>query len=172
VIVIAPVRVPIAVGVNVAVTVQVAFCVNVDGHVLVWLKSPVAAEIEMPLIEPLLAVRVTACPPLGILRAWLAKVSEFEVNPNVVGNIPDPLKLIDCGLPVPEDVIEIAPVRVPVAVGVNVVVMEQVAFCASVVPQVVVRLKSPVAAPIEIPLIVPLLAASVTVCPALVVLVA
>jgi hypothetical protein len=136
------------------------------------LKSAVAGEIEIPLIGPLFAVRVTACPPLAILRGWLAKVNEFDVNPNVAGNIPDPLKLIDCGLPVPEDVMDIAPVRVPTAVGVNVVVIVQVAFCASVVPQVVVRLKSPVAAAIEIPLIAPLLAVSVTVCPALVVLVA
>jgi hypothetical protein len=69
VIVMAPVRVPITVGVKFTVTVHVAFCANVAGHVFVWLKSPVAAEIEMPLIEPLFAVSVTACPLLAIFNA-------------------------------------------------------------------------------------------------------
>jgi hypothetical protein len=51
----------------------------------------------------------------------------------VGGSTPVPLKLIVCGLPAPDEVIVIAPVRVPVAVGVNVTVIVQVAFCARVV---------------------------------------
>ena len=49
-----------------------------------------------------------------------------------------PLKVIVCGLPVPEEVTVIAPVRVPAAVGVNVTVTVQVAFCANVALQVFV----------------------------------
>jgi len=79
-----------------------------------------------------------------------------------------PLKLIVCGLPAPDDVIVMAPVRVPAAVGVNVTVTVQVLFCASVAVQVVVRPKSPVAADIDIPFMAPLFAVSVTDWPALV----
>jgi hypothetical protein len=82
-----------------------------------------------------------------------------------------PLKLIVCGLPAPDDVIVIAPVRVPAAVGVNVTVTVQVPFCARVVVHVVVLLKSPVAAEMAMLLTPPLFAVSVTVCDALVVFV-
>jgi hypothetical protein len=66
VIVIAPVRVPAALGVNVTVTVQVAFCANVAVQSLVWLKSPVAPGIEMPVTLPLFAVRLTVCEALVV----------------------------------------------------------------------------------------------------------
>jgi hypothetical protein len=49
-----------------------------------------------------------------------------------------PLKLIVCGLPAPDEVIVIAPVRAPAAVGVNVTVTVHVAFCANVALQVFV----------------------------------
>jgi len=82
-----------------------------------------------------------------------------------------PLRLIVCGLPAPEDVTVIAPVRAPVAVGVNVTVIVQVLFCASVAVQLFVWLKSPVAADTEMLLTLPLFAVTVTVCEALVVFV-
>jgi hypothetical protein len=69
---------------------------------------------------------------------WLAKVSEVDVRPNAAGRTPVPLKLIVCGLPAPEEVTVIDPVRGPAAVGVNVTVTLQVAFCASVVVHVFV----------------------------------
>jgi hypothetical protein len=86
----------------------------------------------------LFAVRVTVCDALVVFVFWLAKVSEFEVRPNAAGRTPVPLKLIVCGLPAPDDVTVIDPVRVPAAVGVNVTVMLQLAFCASVVVQLLV----------------------------------
>jgi hypothetical protein len=73
-----------------------------------------------------------------------------------------PLKLIVCGLPVPEDVIVIAPVRVPAAVGVNVTVTVHVLFWARVVRQLFVWLKSPVAAEIAMLFTAPLFAVRVT----------
>ena len=66
VIVIAPVRVPATVGVNVTVTVQVAFCASVAAQLFVWLKSPVAAETAMLLMPPLFAVSVTVCEALVV----------------------------------------------------------------------------------------------------------
>jgi hypothetical protein len=82
-----------------------------------------------------------------------------------------PLKLIVCGLPAPDDDTVIAPVRVPVVVGVNVTVIVQVALCANVGVQSFVWLKSPVAAETAILLTAPLFAVRVTVCDALVVFV-
>jgi hypothetical protein len=76
-----------------------------------------------------------------------------------------------CGLPAPDEVMVIPPVRVPVAVGVNVTVIVHVAFWASVVVQLVVRLKSPVAADTAMLLTPLLLAVRVTTCDVLVVLV-
>jgi hypothetical protein len=64
--VIAPVRVPAAVGLKATVIVHVLFRANVAAQVVVLLKSPVAAEIEIPLIAPLLAVSVTVCPGLVV----------------------------------------------------------------------------------------------------------
>jgi hypothetical protein len=93
------------------------------------------------------------------------------LNPSTGGNTPVPLRLIVCGLPAPDDVIVIAPVRVPVVVGVNVTVTVQALFCARVAVQLVVRLKSPVAAEITMLLTAPLFAVRVTLCDVLVVLV-
>jgi hypothetical protein len=169
--VIAPVRVPAAVGVNVTVIVQVLFCASVVAQDVVRLKSPVAAEMAMPLTPPLFAVSVTVCDALVVFVFWLAYVSELDVNPSAGGRTPVPLKLMVCGLPVPEDVTVIAPVRVPAAVGVNVTVIVQVALCASVVRQLFVWLKSPVAAETAMLFTAPLFAVRVTVCDPLVVFV-
>jgi hypothetical protein len=65
-IVISPVRVPVAVGVNVTVTVQVAFCARVAVQLFVWPKSPVAAEIAIVETLPLFAVSVTLCDALVV----------------------------------------------------------------------------------------------------------
>jgi len=54
------------VGVNVAVIVQVLFWASVAVHVVVRLKSPVAAETAMPPTLPLLAVSVTTCEALVV----------------------------------------------------------------------------------------------------------
>jgi hypothetical protein len=89
----------------------------------------------------------------------------------VGGNTPVPVKLIVCGLPAPVDDTVIAPVRVPVVVGVNVTVIVQVLFCANVVRQSLVWLKSPVAGETAMLPTAPLFAVRVTVCDALVVFV-
>jgi hypothetical protein len=98
-------------------------------------------------------------------------VSDPVDKPSAGGNTPVPLRLIVCGLPAPDDVIVIAPVRVPVVVGVNVTVTVQDAFCANVAAQLFVWLKSPVAGETAIVETLPLFAVSVTDCDALVVFV-
>ena len=59
-------QLPVAVGVNVTVTVQVAFCASVAAQLFVWLKSPVAAEIAIVETLPLFAVSVTVCDALVV----------------------------------------------------------------------------------------------------------
>ena len=58
----------------------------------------------------------------------MANVSELDVSPRAGGSTPVPLKVIVCGLPAPDEVIVIAPVRVPAATGVKVTVIVHVAF--------------------------------------------
>ena len=66
-----------------------------------------------------------------------------------VAAAPVPVSPTDCGEFVAWSVIEIEPVRVPVVVGLNVTLTVQLAPAASVVEQVFVCAKSPVAAPME-----------------------
>jgi hypothetical protein len=63
--------------------------------------------------------------------------------------VPVPVRLTLCGEFDAWSVIEIEPVRVPVVVGVNVTVSVQLPPAASVLEQLLVCAKSPVAAPIE-----------------------
>ena len=53
-----------------------------------------------------------------------------------------------CGLPLALSVIVTAPLRAPLAVGVNVTLMVQFAFCATVEPQLLVWAKSPLFEPV------------------------
>jgi len=92
--------------------------------------------MEMLLIAPLFAVKTIDCDALVEFVTWFANVSELCESPSAGGSTPVPLRLIVCGLPAPEGVTVIAPVRAPVAVGVNVTVIVQVLFCASVAAQV------------------------------------
>lgn len=57
--------------------------------------------------------------------------------------VPVPVKLTFCGLPPPLSLTETVADRAPVAAGVNVTLMKQLAPDATLLPQVVVCLKSP-----------------------------
>src|SRR5437870_4396548 len=61
---------------------------------------------------------------------------------------PLPLRLICCGLPAALSVIETAAVLEPVAVGLNVTLMAQLAPAATVLPQLLVWVKSPPLVPV------------------------
>jgi hypothetical protein len=163
--VIVPARVPVAVGLKVTDIVQVAFSASVVPQVVVRLKSPVAAEIDIPLIAPLFAVSVITCAGLVVVTSWAPKTTVPGDMP-IVGRTPNPVRPTVCGLPAPDDVIVTPPVRVPATVGENVTVTVHVLFRANVAAHVFVWLKSP-DAEIEIPLIPPLFAVSVTDCVAL-----
>ena len=77
---------------------------------------------------------------------WLPKLTVVGVRDTAVAV---PLRLTVCGLPAALSVIARLAVRVPSAVGRKVTLMMQVALAASVVPQVVVREKSPALVPVK-----------------------
>lgn len=68
-----PVRLPVAIGVNVTVTVQLAPADNAEPQLLVWAKSPPAltfARERLPLPE---FVSVMVCAGLVEFKIWLEK---------------------------------------------------------------------------------------------------
>src|SRR5581483_4069734 len=86
---------------------------------------------------------------------------------------PVPVRLTNCGLPPPLSAIETEALRAPIAVGVKVTVIVQLPPPTTLVPQVLVCMKSPGLVPVRvIPVIVRVCAPTlvrVTVCGALVV---
>src|SRR5580704_9038262 len=95
---------------------------------------------------------VTACVALAVLTVWLPKArpvgDKFTAGPDA--GVPMPVRLTDCGLFPALSVTVIAPLRVPVAVGVNVTLIVQEPPTATMLPQLFVWLKSPVATILEI----------------------
>src|SRR5258705_11485587 len=82
-------------------------------------------------------VSVTVCAALVVptLREPKLKLVGERLT---TGAVPVPVRLTICGLPVASSVIVMVPVRVPVAVGVNVTLIVQLAPAATEVPQVLV----------------------------------
>jgi len=142
------VRVPVVVGVNVTVSVQLAPDASVLEQLLVCAKSPVAAPMESVVLA--VPVFFTATVWLGLVVPTVCeeKVKLDGVNV-IVTIVPVPVRLTVCGEFEAWSVIKIEPVRVPDAVGVNVTVSVQLAPGPSDAPQLFVCAKSPVAAPME-----------------------
>jgi hypothetical protein len=136
-----PVRVPVAVGVNVTITEQLAGDgPNVPVQVpAVSAKSPVVSnEIGVDPVPVFFIVMVLAA--LVVPTACLANVSLVGVAvTTTVGALPVPVRLTICGEFVAPSVMESVPVRVPVVVGLNVTDIVQLALLpASTVPHGVV----------------------------------
>jgi hypothetical protein len=88
-------------------------------------------------------VNVCVCEVLDVFTSCEAKVSEEGENAPF-GEIPTPERLTVCGLPPKASSAMVTiPVRLPVAVGLNVTLIEQLAPPARVVPQLLVCEKSP-----------------------------
>ncbi len=162
------VRVPLAVGVKVMVTRQVAFALMVPevGQVLAELmaKSPGSAPVRVMLLMlratvVLVSVSVEDCPALVVPMVWEAKVKVAGRSVAVAraAAAPVPVRLTVCGLPVALSVTLSVAVRVPVAVGVKVMVTRQVALALMVpdVGQVLAELiaKSPGSVPVRVMLL-------------------
>jgi hypothetical protein len=127
---------------------------------LVMLKLPVPVLLSL-----------TDWAALVVPTVWLVKV-RLVGDKDTVGDpleVPDPVRLTVCGLPLALSVMVRVPLRVPVAVGVKVTLIAQVEPAATPLPQLFVSAKSPVVAMLEkCTGVVPLLV-KVTACAALVV---
>ena len=92
-----------------------------------------------------------------VFTGWLPKETEVgeRLTPGPV--VPVPLKLAVCGLPVALSATLRVPLRVPVAVGLNVTLMAQLALAARVEGlkgQLLVWAKSPLLVPVMLMLVI------------------
>src|SRR5215471_21655096 len=133
-----PVRLPVTVGVKVTMIAQLLPAARVAPQLLVWLKSPVT---EMPLMlrgAPPVFVNVTCEARLDVLIIQLPKFN-VVVERVATGTTPVPLKFTVCWVPKNESSATVStPLRLPVAVGVKVILIGQLVFGARVVLQVLV----------------------------------
>jgi hypothetical protein len=169
-------RVPLAVGANVTLTVQLPFAARELPQVVVSPKSvELAPEIAMPLIDkatlPVL-FRVKLCAALVVPTVWLPNTRLVAVMP-AIGLLPVPARLTVCGLPPALSAMLTEAVRFPMPPGVNATLIVQLAFAATEPGHVLVTAKSPGSVPVAPILVIakapfPLLV-SVTVWAALVV---
>src|SRR6202035_4734476 len=90
-------------------------------------------------------VGVTAIDPLVVLTTWLPNAMPGALR-LTAGAIPVPLSMTVCGVPLASSAIEILAARLPVAVGVKVALMVQLAPAPSVlglIGQPLLGVKSP-----------------------------
>ena len=137
VIVTAPVRVPVAVGVNLTLILQLDPTVTDEPHVLVREKSPLAAMLLIFSAAVPVFLNVTLCEGLVVPTVCEPKLKLVD-DRLTTGSVPMPVRLTVCGLPVALSVTVIVPGWLPVAVGVKVTLMEQFAAAATEAPQVLV----------------------------------
>src|SRR5580658_1560314 len=167
---------PFAAGVKVTLMVQLAPAARELPQVLVWAKAP--------LLVPVMAILVMLTAVLPVLlnvTVWAVVVVPTFSLPKLrlvaerfrPGAVPVPLRVTDCGLPAALSVMVTLAVWLPLAAGVKVTLMEQLAPAARELPQVLVWAKAPLLVPVMAMLVmvmatVPVLL-NVTVCAALVV---
>lgn len=119
-------------------------------------------------VTPPVLLTVTVFGWLTVPTVWSPKLKLVADRASVT-MLPVPLRVITRGLPLPLSLIVIEPVRAPTAVGVKVTLMVQLLLAATLVPQVLVCAKSPVATVLEMVSVVAPPLVSVTVCGGLVV---
>src|SRR5437879_6046093 len=161
-----PVRVPVVDGVKVTLTQQLPPAGRLVPHVFVA-KSPVADTLE---------IFSVVLPELLRFTIWEALVVPTFCGPNVklmgeretAGPEPVPAIATVCGLFQALSPTVTAPARGPIAKGVNVTLIEQLAPPARLVPQLFVCAKSPLAATLDMLSVWSPVLVSVTVCAAMV----
>jgi hypothetical protein len=127
-------RAPTAETVKVTVIVQLAPALSDAPHVLVSVKSPPAAMLEILKAALPALLSVTVCVWM-LPTNWLPNVTAV-LERFATGTVPPmPLKLITCGLDKALSVIVITPLSIPGEVGVNVTLMVQFAPTATVPEQ-------------------------------------
>jgi hypothetical protein len=150
------VRLPAAVGVNVTLIVQLLLAATEPAHVVVSAKSPGLAPVNAMLLMARGAFpvfcSVKVWGPLVVPRFWLLNVRGV-VGTLATGALPVPMRFTVCGLPWALSAMLTAAVRLPMAAGVNVTLIVQLPFTATVLPQVLVTVKSLGFAPV-VPMLV------------------
>jgi hypothetical protein len=134
------VRLPLALGLKLTENVQLppaASVLGLVGHVFVWPKS---AAFVPP--SPIAVIVSAALPEFVRVTVWAAPLvpTTRDPKPRLVGEndtagaavTPVPVSVSRCGLPVALSVTATLAVRVPLAVGLNVTEIVQVAFTARV----------------------------------------
>ena len=142
----APVRDPPAIGLKATLRVQLALTARLEPQSLVWTESPLAAMLAMLRVASPVLLRVTICAQLVEPTVWAGKVKAGGVNFTPFEPPPVPVRLTVWVEGLALSVIFTAPVLVPVAVGLKITPMVQVALAATLEPQVLVWEKSPLVA--------------------------
>jgi hypothetical protein len=147
----APVLVPVVVGENVTLMMQLVATARVEEQVFVWAKSPVTAMLAIFSVAVPLLLRVTFFAALVVVSLTEPQMSEVDES-EATGPIPVPDRETEGAVP-PALVFTVTlPVRAPRAVGVKVTLMVQEAFVASVldpVGQLLNWAKSPTLVPLS-----------------------
>ena len=140
----AAVRAPLAAGVNITVILQLAPAPTELPQVLAWVKSLALAPVTARLVtlKPALPVlvSVTACVELEVPTDWLAKarLAGERLTPAAAVLAPVPERPTVWGLPLALSAMLIAAVRAPLAEGLKVTLMVQLAPAGTELPQVLV----------------------------------
>jgi hypothetical protein len=141
------VRWPPVVGLKITLIAQLRPAARVCPQVLVWLKSPglvpVIVMLEMFNVALPLLVMVIGCEGLELPTSWLLNVRLAGARLMAGALMPVPLRGTLCGLPIALSATAMAPIRVPVVVGLKATKMLQLARAARPLPQVSVSEKSP-----------------------------
>jgi hypothetical protein len=145
-----PLRAPMADGVNVTVTAHLPGAATEVPQVLVSAKSPALAPPIVMLLTLRAAVpvfeRVTVWAGLLVPTAWLAKAGRLDGERLTTGAVPVPVRAtvwVLFATPLLLSVTVRVPVRLPIADGVKVTVIVQLALAATELPQVLVSAKFP-----------------------------
>jgi Na+-transporting NADH:ubiquinone oxidoreductase subunit NqrE len=131
------VRVPLAVGLKVILMLQVAPAANELPHVWVCAKSPALVPVMaipvmlMAVVPTLVSVTVFA----GLVVP-MATVPKFRLVGKSFAVVPIPPSVTCCGLPAALSLTLSAAVRVPLTVGLKVILILQVAPAANELPHV------------------------------------
>jgi hypothetical protein len=147
---------PAAVGVNFTLMVQLAATAKLAPQLFVWAKSPLLLPVTEMLVRVKAAVplfvSVIALEALATPTGWLPNASDVG-DKVTAGAVPVPVRATVWGLFAALSVMVSAPDLAPVAVGLNVTLMEQFAPAATLVPQLFVCEKSPLLVPVNVMLV-------------------
>src|SRR5437879_4381188 len=133
-----PVLKPAAVGVKVALIVQLAPTARLVPQLFVCAKSPLAAMLAMFNTAVPLLVSVDVWDRLVVPMSRLPKIRLVVDRVMTGARIPLPVREMDCGLPWALSVMVTVPSRWPTSVGVKAAVIMQLAPRARLRPQLFV----------------------------------